>query len=220
MTKYHGASLDDLASPTTLVEVIHAGAQFHVDLPAEYAVLARAMGLIEGEIRGLLPGVDIVEEVKPYATRLMSRRFSPERVAQDVARAAVQLQGHFKDLPTQLNQVMMDLEGGRLTIVTRDPDAARLRDALNLGVLRVSLALLASTVSLGALMFLAAWSPAPFGIPVFGLLGLLLTGVGASLFGALGVHVLFARFFDLDMWRRRLMGVIRFFSWRREPRSR
>ena len=220
MTKYHGASLDDLANPTTLVEVIHAGAQFHVDLPAEYAVLARAMGLIEGEIRGLLPGVDIVEEVKPYATRLMSRRFSPERVAHDVARAAVQLQGHFKDLPTQLNQVMMDLEGGRLTIITRDPDAARLRDALNLGVLRVSLALLASTVSLGALMFLAAWSPAPFGIPVFGLLGLLLTGVGASLFGALGVHVLFARFFDLDMWRRRLMGVIRFFSWRREPRSR
>jgi hypothetical protein len=27
---------------------------------------------------------------------------------------------------------------------------------------------------------------------------------------------LFARFFDLDMWRRRLMSVVRFFSWRRD----
>jgi ubiquinone biosynthesis protein len=160
--------------------------------------------------------VDIVEEVRPYATRLMTRRFSPDRVAHDVARMAVQLQGHFRELPTQVNQLMMDVEAGRLTIVTRDPDAARLRDELRMGVLRISLALLASTVSLGALLFLAAWSPAPFGIPIFGMLGLMLTFVGAGLFGALGLHVLFARFFDLDMWRRRFMAVIRFFSWRRD----
>jgi ubiquinone biosynthesis protein len=216
MVKYHGASLEDLANPTTLIEVVQLSTRFRIDLPAEYAVLARAIGLIEGQIRGLLPGVDIVEEVKPYATRLMTRRFSPERVAHDVARMAVQVQGHFKDLPTQVNQLMMDLEGGRLTFVTRDPDAARLRDELRMGVLRISLALLASTVSLGALLFLAAWSPAPFGIPIFGLLGMLLTIVGAGLFGALGVHVLFARFFDLDLWRRRFLGVLRFFSWRRD----
>jgi hypothetical protein len=69
------------------------------------------------------------------------------------------------------------------------------------------------------LLFLAAWSPAPFGIPVFGLLGMLLTAVGASLFGALGVHVLFARFFDLDLWRRRIWSVLRFFTWRRERKT-
>jgi ubiquinone biosynthesis protein len=216
MAKYHGASLDELANPTTLIEVVQLSTKYRIDLPAEYAVLSRAIGLIEGQIRGLLPGVDIVEEVKPYATKLMTRRFSPERVAHDVARMAVQLQGHFKDLPTQANQLLMDLEGGRLTIVTRDPDAARLRDALNQGVLRISLAMLASTVSLGSLLFLAMWSPTPFGIPIFGMLGMLLTFVGAGLFGALGVHVLFAWMFDLEMWRRRILGVLRFFSWRRE----
>ncbi len=216
MAKYHGASLEDLTNPNTLIEVVQLSVKFKIDLPAEYAVLARAIGLIEGQIRNLLPGVDIVEEVKPYATKLMARRFSPERVAHDVARMAVQVQGQFRELPTQVNQLMMDLEGGRLTFVTRDPDAARLRDELRMGVLRLSLALLASTVSLGALLFLAAWSPAPFGIPIFGLLGMLLTVVGAGLFGALGVHVLFARFFDLDMWRRRIMSVLRFFSWRRD----
>lgn len=216
MAKYHGASLDDLANPTTLIEVIQLTTRYRIDLPAEFAVLSRAIGLIEGEIRSLLPGVDIVEEVRPYATRLMTRRFSPDRVAHDLARLAVQAQGHFKDLPTQANQILMDLENGRLTVVARDPDAAKLRDELRMGVLRVSLAMLASTVSLGSLLFLAAWSPAPFGIPIFGLVGMAMTLVGASLFGALGLHVLFARFFDLDMWRRRFMAVVRFFSWRRD----
>lgn len=216
MLKYYGASLDDLANPTTLMEVVQLSSRYRIDLPPEYAVLSRAIGLIEGQIRGLLPGVDIVEEVRPYASRLMAKRFSPERVAHDVARLAVQAQGHFRELPTQVNQLMMDLEGGRITFVTRDPDAAKLRDELRMGVLRISLALLASTVSLGSLLFLAAWSPAPFGIPIFGLLGLVLMLVGAGLFGVLGVHVLFARFLDIAMWRRRLLGVLRFFSWRRD----
>lgn len=216
MVKYYGASLDDIANPTTLMEVVELASRYKIDLPAEFAVLSRTLGLIEGQLRALLPGADIVEEIRPYATRLMSRRFSPERLAHDVARAALQFQGQFRDLPTHVNQIMGDLEGGRITLITRDPDAARLRDEIRMGVLRLSLAALASTVSLGALLFLAAWSPAPFGIPLFGMLGMLLMGIGTSLFGALGVHVLFAWMFDLDWWRRRFLSIIRFFSWRRD----
>ena len=37
-----------------------------------------------------------------------------------------------------------------------------------------------------------------------------------ALFGALGIHVFFARFFDLGAWRARALGILRFFSWRRD----
>jgi len=216
MTKYYGSSLDDLANPTTLIEVVQLATRFKIDLPPEFAVLARAVGLVEGQLRGLLPGVDIVEEVRPYAQQLMTRRFSPDRVAHDVAKLAVQFQGHFKDLPTQLNQILGDVEHGRITIVTRDPEAAQLRAEIRMGVLRLSLAILAATVTFGSLFFLAAWSPNPWGIPVFGIAGLFLSIFGMSLFAALGLHVLFARFFDFGMWRRRISAVFRFFSWRRK----
>ena len=70
--------------------------------------------------------------------------------------------------------------------MTRDPDAARLREEIRHAVLRLSMAAAASTLTLGSMLFLAAWSPTPWGIPVFGLagdrLGLL---VGLALFGAL-----------------------------------
>ena len=215
MQQYYGASLDDLASTTTFMEVVEMCTRFHISLPAEYAVLSRAITLVEGEIRALLPGIDIVEEVKPYAQRLMTRRFSPERVAHDAARLMIQVQGHFRDLPTQVNQMMMDLQGGQVEIVTRDPDAARLREEIRAAVLRLSLAAAASTVTMGSLLFLAAWSPTPFGIPVFGLFGGVFLLAGLSLFGALGIHVFFARFLALSYWQRLFLGVLRFLWWRR-----
>jgi len=216
MVKYYGASLDDLSNPTTFIEIIQMCTKFGITLPPEFAVLARAITLVESEVRVLLPGVDIVEEVKPYAQRLISRRFSPDRVAHDAARMMVQVQGHFKELPTQMNQMLMDLEGGNISIITKDPDAMRLREEIRAAVLRLSLAAFASTVTMGALLFLAAWSPEPFGIPIFGLLGVTFLGIGVGLFGALGIHVLFARFLDIRAWRRRIFAVLRFFSWRRD----
>ena len=77
------------------------------------------------------------------------------------------------------------------------------------------IAALMSGLASFSLMFLAAWSPAPFGIPLFGLFGLVLAFVGVGLFGALGIHVIFARYLDIRFWRGRVMSLIRFFSWRR-----
>lgn len=216
MIKYYGASLDDLAQTATFVEIVQLCTRFKISLPPEFAVLSRAIGLVESEVRTLLPGVDIVEEVKPYAQRLVTRRFSPDRVMHDAAKLMVQAQGHFRDLPTQMTQMMMDLEGGNVTIVTRDPDASALREEIRAGVLRLSLAALATTVTMGSLLFLAAWSPAPFGIPVFGLIGGMFLWLGIALFGALGVHVLFAHFLNLRAWRNRAVALMRFFSWRRD----
>jgi ubiquinone biosynthesis protein len=215
MTRYYGASLDDLANRTTFMEVVQLCTKYHITLPPEFAVLSRAITLVEGSVRTLLPGADIVAEVRPYAQRLMDRRFSPDRVAHDTARLMLQAQGHFRDIPNHLAQLMMDLQAGTITLVTRDPDAHKLREEVRAAVLRLSLAALGSTVTLGSLLVLAAWSPAPFGVPLFGPLALLGLGAGMGLFGALGLHVFLAGLVDLGAWRRRLVGFVRFFRLRR-----
>jgi len=215
MMQYYGASLDDLAQTSTFVEVVQMCTRFKISLPAEFAVLARAIALIEGQIRALLPGVDIVEEVRPYAQRLMTRRFAPDRVAHDLAKVLMQAQGHFSDLPTQFNQMVMDLENGNVTVITVNPDAAALRAEIRSAVLRLSLGFFATTITMGAFLFLAAWSPTIFGIAIFGPLSMVMLAFGLVMFGFLGFHVLFARWLNPALWRRRLWGVLRFFSWRR-----
>jgi ubiquinone biosynthesis protein len=215
MIEYYGASLDDLANPSAFIDVIQLCTRYQISLPPEFAVLARAIALVEGEIRELLPGVDIVEEVRPYAQRLMTRRFAPDRVAHDLAKVILQAQGNFRDLPTQFNQMVMDLENGNVSIITVDPDASALRAEIRSAVLRLSLASFATTITLGSFLFLAAWSPTFFGIPVFGLLSILGFFAGLVFFGFLGFHVLFARWLDIGMWRRRFWSILRFFSWRK-----
>jgi ubiquinone biosynthesis protein len=206
-----------MANPATFMEVVELCTRFHIGLPPEFAVLSRAITLVESEIRTLLPGVDIVDEVKPYAQRLLARRFSPERVAHDAARLMVHAQGHFRDLPTQLNQMLVDLQSGNIQVITVDPEATKLREEIRSAVLRLSLAFAASTITMGSLLFLAAWSPAPLGVPIFGLLGGLFLLGGLALFGALGIHVFFAQFLSLGYWRRLLVSFFRFLRWRREP---
>lgn len=215
MMEYYGASLDDLANPSAFVDVIQLCTRYQISLPPEFAVLARAIALIEGSVRSLLPGADIVEEVRPYAQRLITRRFSPDRVAHDLAKVILQAQGHFRDLPTQLNQMVMDLENGNVSVITVDPDASALRSEIRSAVLRLSLGFFATTITLGSFLFLAAWSPTFFGIPVFGLIAMLGVAVGFASFGVLGFHVLFARWLSPSFWRQRIWSVLRFFSWRR-----
>ena len=216
MTKYHGASLDELTeSPANMMELIQVSAKYQITLPPEFAVLSRCFSLLEGTVRGLLPGVDIVNEVKPYAQKLVASRLSPDRVAMDMAKTLVQLQGHISDMPTRLTQVLMDLERGDISLETRNPDTEDILREIRAAVLRLSLALFAATVLTGSFMFLAAWSPAPFYIPVFGLVGLMLVTGGLALFGALGMHVLFARYLSIRFWRKQFVKVLRFFSWRK-----
>lgn len=214
MHQYYGASLDSLANRATLMEIVELCMRFQISLPPEFAVLSRAVTLVEANVRRLLPGVDIVAEVTPYAQRLMTRRFSPERMAHDAARLMFQVQGSFQDLPTQVTQTLMDLEGGNITIVTRDPEAVLLRDEIRSAVLRLSMAAAASTITLGAMMFLAAWSPTAFGMPIFGIAGAVLALVGLSLFGALGVHVFVSPWLSGTSWQKFLVGILRFFNWR------
>lgn len=216
MTKYHGASLNEVTeNPANMMELIQVSAKYQITLPAEFAVLSRCFSLLEGTVRGLLPGVDIVDEVKPYAQKLVASRLSPDRMAMDFAKTLVQLQGHIRDMPTRLTQVMMDLERGDISIETRNPDTEDILREIRSAVLRLSLALFASTVTIGAFLFLAAWSPVLFYIPLFGLVGLALAMMGVSVFGALGMHVLFARYLSIRFWRKQIVTVVRFFSWRR-----
>ncbi len=130
MIQYHGATLKDLAHKDALLEVIDLATRHRISVPPEFAVLGRALALIEGNLRALLPETDIVKEVRPYAERLMQQTLDPTRLGQELGSLAMQLRYYLRDLPTQANQMLMDLEAGRLTLQTQPADRVEQRDFL------------------------------------------------------------------------------------------
>lgn len=211
MNKYQGATLSDLGQKSSLTEFIDVASRFRIRLPREFAVLARATSIIDGIARRLLPDEDIVAEVRPLAQRLVAHRFGPERLGADAFRAIQQAQAAFRDLPTQTNQLLLDLERGRVVITTRDPEAEELRVEIRHAAIRISLALCAVALAISGAVLIAPWSPEPWGIPLLALAGMFVSMLALALFFGLVVHWLFATRFHPREWRRRLVAVVRFF---------
>jgi ubiquinone biosynthesis protein len=211
MNKYEGASLATLGEHGSLVEFIDTAVRYRIAVPREFAVIARATSIVDGIARRLLPDADIVEEVRPLAQRLITRRFGPERLGADVFRAVQQAQSAFKDLPTQASQLLLDLERGRITIVSKDPEAEELRQEIRFGAIRVSLALCALGLAVAGAILISSWAPTPWGVPVLAIVGAVVACIAGAMFFGLVAHWLFAARVHPREWRRRAVAIIRFF---------
>jgi len=211
MAKYHGVSLEQLSEKASLVEFVQVAARYRIRLVPEYAVLARATSLLDGLTRQMMPEADIIEVVRPYAQRLVGARLTPERLTGDALRLLQQAQLAARDVPLQLNQLMLDLERGNIQITTVDPASAELREDIRHAGVRVALAVVAAGFSLSAALLLSQWAPSPWGVPVVAVLGVAMALLATGALWVLLLHALAAARLHPREWRRRLLAVARFF---------
>ena len=209
MTKYHGAKLSELKERASMVEFIETAARFKIRLPPEYAVLARMGSIIDGMATEFLPDVDIVEEVRPLAQKLLTKRFAPERMGTDALKLAQLAQIAVRDVPTQLGQLMLDLQRGNVQIATVDRESPALREEIRHAGFRISMALTILAASVSAAILVTPWEP--LGLPLRTLFGLFLGITSLVLFAALVLHTLVASAIHPRDLIVRTIAVVRFF---------
>lgn len=171
MEKYYGASISTFADRANLLEIIEVASRYHIILPREFAVLGRAAALTYGLTQRLLPDVDIMTEVKPLAQELMTEQFNPTRVAAEVARTVIHAQSTLSHVPLQVNQLLADLEAGRLQVVFRSPDLESLREQVHNEGFRITLSICAlAMVVAGAVLVgrCAGEAPGSQLVPILG----------------------------------------------------
>lgn len=212
ITKYHGASLTELTEKGTLMDFIEVASTYRIRLVTEFAVLARAMSLLDGVARRFIPHVDIVGKVTPYAQRLIGQRMGPERLGRDAFRLLQQAQIAVRDVPLQLNQLAMDLQTGSIDIGVIDREADRMRDEVRWIGIRMSLALIAGAIGVGGTILLSPHLDTIVrGVSLSKVLGFGFIIASASLFLGLLMHTLFAARIRPSEWLRSWFAVIRFF---------
>ncbi|MCK6527806.1 AarF/ABC1/UbiB kinase family protein [Myxococcota bacterium] len=186
--RYGDLSLGEQPTGELVLDLVRAGARHHLALPGEYALLARATVTLDGIARDLVPDWNVMEEVKPWARRLMADRYRPERIGSDLAHLAYQASSLARDLPLQLDQLLLDLERGKLTVTARSPSVDRLTAAVGRSATRLLLGMGVSAFVVSAAILIATgsalrgfrWAEVLAGVA---LLGSLLTAGG--LLGAL-----------------------------------
>ena len=181
-------TLGQVDARTLLRDLLDLAVKYRIRIPKEYALLSRASVSTEGMLRGLYPEMNILEMALPYAKELLAGRYDPSQLQGGLMRTLLRFQSLATDLPTQLSQILLDLESGKFTVTVRADQFDKLNENLRSVAIIAFLGLCACGFIVGAFISFAQ-KPWMYGnVPVLGIIGI---AVAAAFFGAVFTWYLF-----------------------------
>ncbi|HEY1906895.1 MAG TPA: AarF/ABC1/UbiB kinase family protein [Myxococcaceae bacterium] len=196
-------TLGEVNARHLLSDLLDLAVKYRVRVPREYALLSRASISMEGILRQLSPDLDIIGVALPYAKELLKGRYEVGDLQGGLLRALLRFQGLAADLPTQLSQILLDLETGRFSVHVRSATLDQVNASLRAAAVITFLGLCACGLIVGAFI---SFSQVPWTVRGYPVLGLLGTAGAAALFGAAFTWYLFGNRFGKISLRRLLPG--------------
>jgi ubiquinone biosynthesis protein len=126
--KYVGRKLGDIQASAIVRDLVWGAVKHGIDMPADFMMMGRALMTLEGTARQLHPELDLLAEARPHFLRLIARRYSPDRVSNDLLRLAFKLSARASQMPDQVSEILDDLRKGHLTLKASDPQLSDVYD--------------------------------------------------------------------------------------------
>ncbi len=207
LNRYVPSSLGDVSARNLLADLFNLAVRYRIRVPKEYAILSRAAVSVEGILRTLHPNMTMSEMVLPHARQLLMGWYNPEDLQASLMRGLLRFQGLANDLPTQLSQILLDLEAGKFTVTVRAEGLERIHSSLRSVAAVVFAGLCACGLIVGAFIAFSRQSWNIRGIPILGLFGVVSVAmlIGAVttwyLFGGLWTKIRLSRWFSRALSR-------------------
>jgi len=142
----------DAAMFTDLFRIV---TRHELAVPPQFAATFRALSTLEGGLRMLAPGFDIVAGAKRFGQSQLSERLDPASLKAAAADEVISLLPMLRRLPRRVDRIAAAVEGGRLSVNVRvladERDRQTIGGWIQLGVLTV----LAATAGIMAVALLA-----------------------------------------------------------------
>ncbi|NMG83317.1 MAG: hypothetical protein GIS02_03820 [Methanosarcinales archaeon] len=175
---YSACPSKDLEIGTLLQRIGDMVIEYHLKLPRDFYLLAKALVTIEGVGRGLDPDFSAVEHATPFAKKLIRERMNPKRLIEDLVNSALEARLLMRDLPFEVREILRLMKRGEAKIRFEheglDPVLKTLDQIANRMVFAV---VLTSLVIGSALIVLSGIPPKWHEIPVIGIAGFLTAGM-------------------------------------------
>ncbi len=141
--KYLGKPFKEIELSGMIRDIVQGAIKYGLEVPTDFMLVGKALMTMEVIGKGLDPDLDVFGESAPHFLELLKKRYSPQRIGNDLIRGMGQLSKAGYDMPMQLREVLDDLRLGRLSLRTIDPELPRAYDRLGR---RVYIALVVSTL--------------------------------------------------------------------------
>jgi ubiquinone biosynthesis protein len=183
-------TLGAINTRTLLRDLLDLAVKYRVRIPKEYALLSRASVETEGILRSLYPDMKLLEITLPYAKKLLAGRYDVGQLQGGVLRALLRVQTLATELPTQLSQILMDLESGKFAVTLKAEQLDRMNATLRSLAVIAFLGLSACGFIVGTFIAFAQQPWLVRGVPILGVFGI---ASAAALFGATSTWYLFGQ---------------------------
>lgn len=128
--KYLGRPLKEIDFAAMLSDLVRGATKYGLEVPPDFLLVGKTIMTTEGVGKEIDPDLDLFNEVRPFFLELLRKRYSPERIVNEVWRGFEKLSSAAYDMPQQLREVLEDLRLGRLTVRTNDPALPAITDRL------------------------------------------------------------------------------------------
>jgi ubiquinone biosynthesis protein len=128
--KYLGRPLKEIELSAMVRDLVQGGTKYGVEIPTDYMLVGKALMTVEGVGKEIYPDLDVFSEATPHFTAILRKRYSPQRLGNELWRGIEQLSRVGYDLPLQIREVLDDVRHGRLEIATPNPNLPKVADRL------------------------------------------------------------------------------------------
>lgn len=192
LMRYYGASLESLPIAEFLGDVMSMAFRHRLRLPADLALLARTLVVLEGVARTLDPSIVLAALLEPFAVQLLKERLSLKNAVVEGIHTLREVEALLRVLPRRVETLTQQLERGQMTVgieVRHLSQAMRKLDAIGN---RLSFSVVVAAIIMGsALVMLGGEKAATFRVP-FTNIGLPIPQIGFVMAGLFGVWLLFS----------------------------
>jgi ubiquinone biosynthesis protein len=128
--KYLGRPLKEIDLAAMLSDLVRGATKYGLEIPPDFLLVGKALMTMEGVGKEIDPDLDVFGEARPFFLDLLKKRYSPERVGNEIWRGLERFSGAAYDMPQQMREILDDLRLGRLVLQTRDPELPQIVDRL------------------------------------------------------------------------------------------
>jgi ubiquinone biosynthesis protein len=119
--QYLKASLQDIDVSSLVQDIIRTAQTHGIDIPADFLMVGKAVMTVEGIGRQLDPGLNVFEAARPHFVRLLARRYSPDKLGNELLKAFMRVSGVAGNMPEQVGEILEDIRKGHLELRAADP---------------------------------------------------------------------------------------------------
>jgi ubiquinone biosynthesis protein len=168
LRKYAGLSVGEVTLGQALGDLISLARRYRLSVPPVFPLLIKALITAEALARTIDPSINVYEVARPYAGRLLSERYSPERLADIARERAIEYARYAEDYPDQIRQLLAELEDGELEVQLRHRGLDKLGGQVDVLANRLVFAVVTAALLVGSSMLGAFVTGGPM-VPVIGI---------------------------------------------------